>query len=127
MRGTEFMPRIFTERSRQLRREQTPNEQKLWSLLRDRRLEGWKFRRQYEIGYYIVDFCCVAKKFIIELDGGGHAEEIAECKDQGRDTYLRQCGYTVVRIWNSELQANPDGVLLHIIELLTTPHPNPLP
>jgi adenine-specific DNA-methyltransferase len=58
-----------------LRRNQTDAEQKLWLCLRDRRINEWKFRRQHPIGGYVVDFCCVERKMIVELDGGQHVEQ----------------------------------------------------
>lgn len=99
---------------RRLRRESTRHEIRLWKHLRDRQLDGMKFRRQYEIGPYIVDFCCVENRLIIELDGGGHDAPYQERLDQQRDGYLRERGFTVIRIWNSELDMNCEGVLEHI-------------
>ena len=61
---------------RRLRHEQTDTERKFWSLLRSRQLAAYKFRRQHPIGPYIVDFCCLEKRLIVELDGGQHADQI---------------------------------------------------
>jgi very-short-patch-repair endonuclease len=66
---------MITDRSRTLRRKATPPEQLLWSILRDRRLAGLKFRRQEPIGPYVVDFSCREIKLIVELDGMSHDSE----------------------------------------------------
>ncbi|SRR5258708_18593245 len=86
---------------RRLRQEQTDAERKLWSLLRSRQLEAYKFRRQHTIGPYIVDFCCLERRLIIELDGGHHAEQID--KDNERSQFLEKKGYRVLRVWNNDL------------------------
>ena len=104
--------------ARKLRRKQTPHEIKLWSLLRDRRFSNYKFRRQYPIENYIVDFFCFDKNLIIELDGGGHNDKKQLIKDKKRDEYLKRQGYTILRIWNNELDDNIDGVFQRIDELL---------
>src|SRR5262249_8806156 len=109
------LPQKFVERSRQLRKCQTPHEQTLWRLLRDRRLEGYKFRRQYVIGAFITDFCCIEKKLVIELDGGGHAEEVQKSKDENKEFYLKEQGYTILRFWNNEVIRNKEAVLETIL------------
>ena len=96
--------------AKKLRRNQTEQEVKLWRLLRNRRLAGHKFRRQVLLGDYIVDFCCFQKKLIIELDGGHHDDSINREKDLKRDKYFADQGYKILRIWNSELDNNLDGV-----------------
>ena len=113
--------------ARRLRRDQTDVERKLWFRLRDRRLDGWKFRRQVTIGPYIADFCCESARLIIELDGGQHAERSAA--DAKRTTALEAQGYLVLRFWNNDVLQNMDGVLESILETLKAvpPHPNPLP
>ena len=75
------------ERSRRLRTESTPEERKLWRHLRAKRFAGFKFRRQHRIGPYFADFCCIARRLIIELDGSQHAEWGQEEKDAGRTAY----------------------------------------
>src|SRR3546814_14447490 len=79
-----------TARARQLRHNQTDVEHCLWRLLRDRRLEGFKFRRQHPIGPYFADFACVAEQVVIEADGGQHVDRVAY--DQARTTYLEANG-----------------------------------
>jgi very-short-patch-repair endonuclease len=110
--------------SRTLRKNLTPHERKLWYFIRNRRLAGFKFHRQFVVGPYIVDFCCYEKKLVIELDGGGHAEKDQESLDAERDHYLRKCGYTVLRIWNNDLIKNQQGVLDEIFRHFNgSPHP----
>ncbi len=95
-------------RARELRREQTKAEQKLWRLLRDRQLEGAKFRRQMPIGPYITDFACPIARLVIELDGGQHADQQAH--DEARTRILVTQGYRVLRFWNNEVMENLEGV-----------------
>jgi very-short-patch-repair endonuclease len=102
-----------------LRKSQTDYEARLWSILRDRRFDDFKFVRQLPIGRYIVDFCCRKNKLIIELDGGQHNEDKHIESDKVRDEYLRKKGYRVLRIWNNELDNNLDGVLDEIYYRLT--------
>jgi len=107
--------------SRDLRKNQTPHEKKLWRLLRNRRFQGFKFHRQFVLGPYIVDFCCYEKRLVIELDGGGHNDPAQENDDHQRDAYFREKGYTVLRFWNHELDKNEAGVLDKIFQQLHTP------
>ena len=86
----------------------TETERRLWRRLRMRDLEGHKFRRQRPIGPYIVDFVCLTRGLIIEVDGGQHAER-AEA-DAHRTAYLTARGFRVLRFWNNEVSANLEGV-----------------
>jgi very-short-patch-repair endonuclease len=95
-----------------MRRRQTTAEVRLWSRLRDRRLENLKFRRQVPRGRYIADFLCDEAMLIIEVDGSQHAEQTAE--DEGRTTYLESLGYLVMRFWNFDVLQNTDRVCDHI-------------
>ena len=110
--------------ARNLRRSQTNAERKLWSLLRDRRLAGFKFRRQHPVGPFIVDFCCTEVKVIVELDGGHHA--LTHDSDMARSGYLAGQGYRVLRFWNNEVLGNTSGVLERIVEALTLNRRSPL-
>jgi len=92
-----------------LRHAQTDSERKLWMALRNRQLDGWKFRRQELMDPYIVDFVCHEAKLIVEVDGGEHQAQ--EAYDQRRTKYLNARGYTVIRFWNNEVLTNLDGVL----------------
>jgi very-short-patch-repair endonuclease len=101
-------PPLATSRARAMRRSPTDAEQRLWLLLRDRRIGGFKFRRQFPIGPYIADFVCLRRKFVVEADGGQHADSSA---DLVRDRWFAGEGYTVVRYPNNEILANSEGVL----------------
>jgi very-short-patch-repair endonuclease len=90
----------------------------LWEDLRSRRFQGFRFRRQVPIGAYIADFVCYGRKLIIELDGGQHSEDAAAEYDRRRDEALKQRGFTVLRIWNSELTENRNGVLESMLAVL---------
>ena len=105
---------MSTARARRLRRAATDAERGLWLLLRDRRLCGLKFRRQHQIGRYVVDFCCVGRRLIIEVDGSQHAYNVAA--DATRTAYLNRHGYRVVRFWNSEVLSESEAVLAAIAE-----------
>jgi very-short-patch-repair endonuclease len=108
---------MLRDRARQLRRDQTDVESKLWSRLRARQLSGAKFRRQYPIGAFIADFCCYERRLVIELDGGHHAELVDA--DQSRTDFFVSQGYRVLRFWNNEVIENIDGVLGQIAHTLT--------
>jgi very-short-patch-repair endonuclease len=95
--------------SRNLRKRQTDAENLLWRHLRRKQVEGVKFRRQHPIGKYIVDFVCLEKQLILEIDGGQHA--IEKDKDNERDNWLRAEGYKVLRFWNNDVLTNLEGVL----------------
>src|SRR3984957_7545900 len=99
-------------RARTMRRAPTDAELRLWRRLRDRRLNGVKFRRQVPLGPYIVDFLCVGAKLIVEADGSQHAESF---RDNIRDTYLESQGWKVLRFWNKEMLQNREGVLETIL------------
>ena len=88
-------------RAPSLRKTSTDAENKLWALLRNRQLLGWKFRRQAPIGNYIVDFVCLDAKLIIEVDGGHHQEQTAY--DEERSQWLTSEGYRVLRFWNNQV------------------------
>jgi very-short-patch-repair endonuclease len=87
--------------ARQLRKQLTPAEQKLWLHLRGKRFLGAKFRRQYVFGPYIVDFICLAKNLVIELDGGQHTEQ--EDYDAYRTAFINSHSFEVLRFWNTDV------------------------
>ena len=102
----------------------------MWHQLRARRLAGFKFKRQWTIGAYIVDFCCWDRKLIVEIDGGQHGPE----RDAGRTRWLEGQGYTVRRFWNNDVLTNMEGVLTLLLQdlgvgnvALSDPLPSPLP
>jgi very-short-patch-repair endonuclease len=111
------VPRKLLKYSRKLRKRQTPHEAILWAYLRSRRLGGLKFRRQYPIARFIVDFCCFEKRIIVELDGRQHGEKKHAERDRIRDEILKSKGYKILRVWNSEINNNLEGVAERIIQL----------
>jgi len=108
--------KTMLKRAKRLRKNSTDVERYLWSFLRNRYLNGYKFRRQKIIGHYIVDFVCEKKKIIIELDGGQHA--INEKYDDKRTLFLKNKGYTVLRFWNVSVFTETYGVLETILKQL---------
>jgi very-short-patch-repair endonuclease len=106
--------RTPTLRAQRLRREDTDAEARLWGSLKDRRLGGWKWRRQVPRGPYIVDFLCVEAGLVVELDGFQHADNAAY--DERRTASLERAGLKVLRFWNSQVLTNSDGVCLLILE-----------
>ena len=100
-------------RARELRKEQTPAEQKLWSVLRNRNLGGYKFRRQHAIGRFIVDFYCPETRLVIEVDGSVHANQ--EAYDLMRTHWLEDRGYAVIRFTNSDIKQRLEGVAAEIL------------
>ncbi|MDH5767328.1 MAG: endonuclease domain-containing protein [Gammaproteobacteria bacterium] len=96
-------------KARDLRKNLTDAEKILWQKLRNRQLNGYKFKRQVPIDHFIVDFICSSARLIIELDGGQHAEQVNY--DQKRSEYLKSKGFTVIRFWNNEVLQNLEGVL----------------
>jgi very-short-patch-repair endonuclease len=103
-------------RARALRKNSTDAESLLWSHLRGRRLAGYKFRRQYPINGYIVDFVVLESKLIVEVDGGQHAVRAAQ--DDQRTKVLEQFGFRVVRFWNHDVLKNVEGVLESLLQEL---------
>lgn len=108
-------------RARSLRSRLTDAEQKLWSILRARQLDGHKFVRQLAIGPYFADFVCREMALIIEVDGGQHAQS---SQDERRTQFLTAEGYSVLRLWNNDVLSNLDGVHSAIVSALAL---NPSP
>jgi very-short-patch-repair endonuclease len=107
-------------KAQRLQRELTDAERKLWSVLRNRQLEGAKFRRQQPIGPFIVDFVCQEQRLIVEADGGQHSDNAADAR---RTAFLESKGYRVLRFWNNDILNNLDGMAQVIADALSTPHP----
>jgi len=110
--------------ARRLRKYSTDSEQRLWGYLRDKQMEGFKFRRQQPVGRYVADFVNLEKKIVVELDGGQHA---INARDKIRDEWFQAEGYKVLRFWDNQVFSNLEGVLEAIRNALLTPHPDPLP
>jgi type I restriction enzyme M protein len=111
----------LVERVRELRKKQTPAETVMWELLSDRRFMGLKFRRQHQIGEYVVDFFCNEQKIVIELDGPVHETTDQAKKDKTRDAYLESIGMTVLRFRNEDVLSNPESTLKKIASNLPSP------
>ena len=105
-------------RSQKLRRKSSVAEKAMWSLLRNRRLNRYKFRRQHVIYPYIVDFICLHKKLIIELDGEHHKYQMHY--DSQRTLYLNKKGYKVLRFWNQTLFNRDEEIITAILTALET-------
>ena len=96
---------------KRLRNSSTPAEIPLWSIIKGKQISGRKFRRQYGIGIYVLDFYCASEKLAIELDGNDHFTEEGLIKDAKRDSYLSECGITVLRIENKAVFENTEQVI----------------
>ena len=99
-----------------MRREDTDAEARVWGVLRDRRLGGWRWKRQATCGRYIVDFLCPEAGLVVELDGSQHLDQGAY--DARRTAALAQADLRVIRFWNAEVLTNLDGVCLTILDNL---------
>ena len=108
------------ERIRELRQAQTEAEQRLWRLLRHRRFQGSKFRRQHPITPYILDFYCHEARLGIEVDGGQHNDPETRRQDAARTVFLASKGVTVLRFWNHEVLQHGQAVLEQLDEALTS-------
>lgn len=109
-------PPPLRQRARDLRRDQTDAEGKLWRRLRGGQLSGAKFRRQHPVGCYITDFCCLERGLIVEVDGGQHAEQVEQ--DRERTAFLEGAGYRVIRFWNGDVLRNEESVVMAIAQAL---------
>ena len=98
-----------SELARELRQNPTDAEKRLWQHLRNRQLDGHKFRRQVPLGRYVVDFACLEARLIVEVDGGQHGWRAAA--DAARTAWLKGNGFRVLRFWNNEVLGNLAGVL----------------
>ena len=96
-------------KARELRKNLTKQEQKIWHIIRNKQFYGYKFLRQYAIPPYIVDFICREKKIIIEIDGGQHNNPCDIEYDKKRTEFLNTLGFKVIRFWNSDIDNNIVG------------------
>jgi very-short-patch-repair endonuclease len=108
---------MASETARRLRRNTTEAERRLWGILRGRRLEGYKFRRQRPIGPYVADFVSIRYRVIVEVDGSQHLNSADDAK---RTAWLESYGGHVIRVWNNDLTRNPAGVADLVINTLKT-------
>ena len=112
---------------RTLRNSMTVAEIRLWQRLRSRQLAGCKFRRQHPYLDFVLDFVCLERRLVIEVDGGQHLENE---RDQRRDKRLQEAGFLVLRFWNNQVLQETDAVVeviwaaLHNAVVIPHPHPN---
>ena len=104
------------DRARELRRNMTETEKFVWYRIRREKLGGYKFRRQHPVGPYIVDFVCLERKLVLELDGGQHAEQVEY--DQKRTAWLESRGFRVFRLWNVEVPSEWEAAADRLWQLL---------
>ncbi len=113
-----FNPSKTKKLRRYLRSNMPPAEQALWKKLQGKKLNGYKFRRQFGVGDYILDFYCPKGRIAIEIDGPSHFKESAFKKDTVRKTYIESAGIKILRFNNQDVQTNIEGVLQKILEHL---------
>ncbi len=106
---------VMQARAQELRKRMTTEEKVLWERLRDRKLGGYKFRRQHPIGPFIADFYCAQARLVVEIDGSVHAEQRE--RDRARDDLLESWGYHVIRFWNSDVVERLAEVLDEILSV----------
>jgi len=105
------------QRARELRQRMTPSERVLWERLRNREVDGLKFKRQHPFGPYIFDFFCSRLKLVIELDGSVHDDPIEQANDAERDAQCRAHGLTVHRFTNHEVFHNLEHIIQSIVNI----------
>lgn len=106
-RGARMREGQKTAAARALRASMTDAEHRLWRVLRKRQLGGHRFRRQCPLGPFVVDFVCLERGVVIEVDGGQHCDSL---RDARRDAWLRGRGFSVLRFWNHDVMGNLEGV-----------------
>ena len=114
VRGRKTTTQKTTAQAKRLRKKPTPHEAKFWKLLRDRRFEEFKFRRQHPIDRYVLDFYCPKAKLAIELDGSGHGFPSREKTDRIRDQFFESKGIKVLRFWNHQLGDELEAIRFEI-------------
>ena len=112
------------QKRRDLRKNQPSPELLVWNAIRNRQIGGYKFKRQYSIGSFILDFYCAEMKLAIEIDGDSHYEQGAPTKDHYRQASIEKLGVKFLRFTNLEVTSNLEGIVEAIEAQL--PHPNPL-
>jgi very-short-patch-repair endonuclease len=109
------------DKRRKLRQNQTNAEELVWRFLRKRQMSGYKFRRQYSVDHFVIDFYCPELKLAIEVDGESHNEPGQQKKDKSRQKHLESFNIKFVRIKDEELLGNPEkafGKIENAIKLL---------
>ena len=106
--------RQISQHASQLRRDRTDAEEKFWQTVRNRQIDGFKFRFQHSLLPYVADFACIDTMLIVEIDGGQHNEE----RDAKRTAFLESEGFEILRFWNNDVRTNLDGVITVLREAL---------
>ena len=129
MNDHQKLSSAIRQRAKELRQPLTPPEARLWNILRDRRLGGFKFRRQHPIGRFIVDFYCLQVRLVVELDGPTHEDQVEY--DEVRTEWLQAQGHHVIRFSNQQVGQDEGAVAWAILakceELAQTLTPSPSP
>ena len=110
--------KMLRDKARELRKNLTEAESRLWSKLRRKQIGGHRFRRQFPIDKYIVDFVCLERRLIVELDGGQHNTAEGIENDRLRTDWLTSQGFLVIRFWNHDVMESLDAVLEVILRAL---------
>jgi very-short-patch-repair endonuclease len=116
VRGSVARDDYDAQRARELRRDGSRAERKVWELLRSRRINDAKFRRQHPIGPYFADFACISRKLVIEVDGDHHAFQVEA--DARRTAVMEREGWRVGRFWANEVVQNPEGIWAEIEQVI---------
>ena len=114
------------ERAREMRKNPTIAEKKLWDILRTGELKEYRFLRQKIVGNYIADFYCSKLRLVLEADGVGHGEKDQKEYDKNRTLFFKNLGITVLRFWNSDILENPKRVYKEILSFVRKSPPTPL-
>lgn len=109
------------EKRRYLRHHMPKAEIILWSVLKNKKVLGYKFRRQYSVGSFVLDFYCPRLKLALEVDGDSHFNSVARIYDQKRQKYIEEFGIKFLRFTNNDIYTNFDGVIEEIIRTVSRP------
>jgi adenine-specific DNA-methyltransferase len=120
-----YNKKMLEGRRQNLRKQQTEAERIFWNMTRGRKFSNLKFRRQFSVGPYILDFYCPEIGLAVEIDGGQHAAEVAY--DDARTKFINKLGIKVIRFWNNDLTKNPSGVYDELARIVATPPDLTLP
>ncbi|MCW5924747.1 MAG: class I tRNA ligase family protein [Saprospiraceae bacterium] len=123
--GDKTFWHILKAHGRDNRKNPTEAEDALWQALRNRQLDGYKFRRQHQIGAFIADFACISEKLVVEVDGEYHNTAEQKEFDEARTAYLNDASFRVVRFTNQQVLSDLKGVLYELRKVLASP-PDPL-
>jgi very-short-patch-repair endonuclease len=120
-----YNKKTVEDRRRNLRNQQTEAERIFWNIVRGRKFLNLKFRRQFSVGSYILDFYCPEISLAVEIDGGQHATNIEY--DRARTEFINRLGIKVVRFWNNDITKNASGVYDELARIVATPPDLTLP